>query len=60
MIKITIEVRETEGSVQAKAYAIPAITQTAKEHEMTQWFMQQFDKLMTDKGASVVERKDRN
>jgi hypothetical protein len=61
MIKITIEVRETDGSVQAKAYATPMhATETTKEHQYTKWFMEQFNKLMTDKGAEVVQRKDRN
>lgn len=61
MIKITIEIRETNGSVQAKGYATPMhATQTAKEHQMTQWFMREFDKLMTNGGATVVEKEDRN
>lgn len=61
MILITIEVRETNGSVQAKAYATPMhATQTTKEHQYVQWYMKQFDDLMTRKGASVVPAKDRN
>jgi hypothetical protein len=60
MIKITIEVREINGSVQAKAYATPTITQTTREHQMTKWFMSQFEKLMSDKGASVVDKNEKN
>lgn len=60
MIKITIEIREVEGSVTAKSYANVGVTQTVKEHQMTSWFMQQFDKLMTEKGAEVVGKRGDN
>lgn len=60
MIKITIEIREKDGSVQAKGYANVGVTQTQKEHQFTAWFMREFDNLMTTKGAEVVGKKEDN
>ena len=59
MIKLTIEFRENEaGSTTAKGYITPSHTGTPKEMEMAMWYMKQFEKTMTDSGATVQAKKD--
>jgi hypothetical protein len=58
MIKVTIEIRETNGSVTANGYATPSITSTPKEMQAAKWYMTQFDKTMSEAGATVQPKKD--
>ncbi len=60
MIKITIEIREVEGSVTAKRYATPAVTATELEHNHVMWLLREFDKIMTDSGATEAGKKENN